>query len=136
MIIGNSSESCEITSGGVTTAETTAQTPTQLFTLMALHHTFLMTGTMVFPTALQELTPTPLRARLISLVIMLNMVLGSLSPAVVGALSDTLKPRADVLMLAMTATSATALMLAAGLMLLCGRGYLQTTRAARAVEAG
>ena len=39
-------------------------------------------------------------------------------------------------MLAMTATSTIALMLAAGLMLLCGRGYLQTTRAARAVEAG
>jgi hypothetical protein len=113
-----------------------ARTPMELFTLMALHHTFLMAGTMVFPTALQEMTPTPLRARLISLIIMFNMVLGSLSPAVVGAISDALKPRPDGLMLAMTATSATALMIAAGLMLLCGRGYVQTTRAARAVEAG
>jgi MFS family permease len=113
-----------------------AQTPLQLFTLMALHHTFLMAGTMVFPTALQEMTPAPLRARLISLIIMFNMVLSSLSPAVVGAISDALKPRSDGLMLAMTATSTTALMIAAGLMLLCGRGYVQTTRAARAVEAG
>ena len=113
-----------------------ARTPVELFTLMALHHTFLMAGTMVFPTALQEMTPAPLRARLISLIIMFNMVLGSLSPAVVGAISDALKPRSDGLMLAMTATSTIALMLAAGLMLLCGRGYLQTTRAARAVEAG
>jgi MFS family permease len=111
-----------------------AQTPTQLFTLMALHHTFLMAGTMVFPTALQELTPTPLRARLISLVIMLNMVLGSLSPAVVGAISDALKPRPDGLMLAMTATSTTALLISAVLMLLCGRSYVQTTQAARAAE--
>ena len=70
----------------------------------------------------------------ISLIIMFNMVLGSLSPAVVGAISDALKPRPDGLMLAMTATSTTALMLAAGLMLLCGRGYVQTTRAARAVD--
>jgi MFS family permease len=113
-----------------------ARTPVELFTLMALHHTFLMAGTMVFPTALQEMTPQPLRARLISLIIMFNMVLGSLSPAVVGAISDALKPRPDGLMLAMTATSTTALMFAAGLMLLCGRGYVQTTRAARAVEAG
>ena len=113
-----------------------ARTPVELFTLMALHHTFLMAGTMVFPTALQEMTPAPLRARIISLIIMFNMVLGSLSPAVVGAISDALKPRSDGLMLAMTATSTIALMLAAGLMLLCGRGYLQTTRAARAVEAG
>jgi hypothetical protein len=105
-----------------------ARTPVELFTLMALHHTFLMAGTMVFPTALQEMTPAPLRARLISLIIMFNMVLGSLSPA-------ALKPRPDGLMLAMTATSTTALLLAAGLMLLCGRGYVQTTRAARAVEA-
>jgi hypothetical protein len=112
-----------------------ARTPVELFTLMALHHTFLMAGTMVFPTALQEMTPAPLRARLISLIIMFNMVLGSLSPAVVGAISDALKPRPDGLMLAMTATSTTALLLAAGLMLLCGRGYVQTTRAARAVEA-
>lgn len=112
-----------------------ARTPVELFTLMALHHTFLMAGTMVFPTALQEMTPAPLRARLISLIIMFNMVLGSLSPAVVGAISDALKPRPDGLMLAMTATSTTALLLAAGLMLLCGRGYVQTTRAARAIEA-
>ena len=112
-----------------------ARTPVELFTLMALHHTFLMAGTMVFPTALQEMTPGPLRARLISLIIMFNMVLGSLSPAVVGAISDALKPRSDGLILAMTATSTTALLLAAGLMLLCGRGYVQTTRAARAVEA-
>ena len=111
-----------------------AQTPTQLFTLMALHHTFLMAGTLVFPTALQEMTPAPLRARLISLIIMFNMVLGSLSPAVVGAISDALKPRVDGLMLAMTATSATALLISALLMVLCGRGYLQTTQAARRVE--
>ena len=113
-----------------------AKTPTQLFTLMALHHTFLMAGTMVFPTALQEMTPAPIRARLISLIIMFNMVLGSLSPAVVGAISDALKPRPDGLMLAMSATSATALGMAALFMLLCARGYVQTTQAARAAERG
>jgi hypothetical protein len=112
-----------------------AKTPVQLFTLMALQQTFLMAGTMVFPTALQEMTPQPLRARLISLIIMFNMVLGSLSPAVVGAISDALKPRPDGLLLAMTATSTTALLISAMLMLLCGRGYVQTTRVARAAEA-
>ena len=112
-----------------------AKTPVQLFTLMALHHTFLMAGTMVFPTALQEMTPQPLRARLISLIIMFNMVLGSLSPAVVGAISDALKPRPDGLILAMTATSTTALLISALLMVLCGRGFVQTTRVARAAEA-
>ncbi|TDP61245.1 MFS transporter [Roseateles toxinivorans] len=111
-----------------------AKTPVQLFTLMALQQTFLMAGTMAFPTALQEMTPTLLRARIISLVIMFNMVLGSLSPAIVGAISDALKPRPDGLMLAMTATSSIALLLAALLMAVCGRGYVRTTQAARAAE--
>jgi hypothetical protein len=65
---------------------------------------------------------------------MFNMVLGSLSPAVVGAISDALKPRPDGLILAMTATSTTALLISAVFMLLCGRGYVQTTRVARAAE--
>jgi MFS family permease len=124
-----------VTSGVFAASLYLAKTPVQLFTLMALQQTFLMAGTMVFPTALQEMTPQPLRARLISLIIMFNMVLGSLSPAVVGAISDALKPRPDGLILAMTATSTTALLISALLMVLCGRGFVQTTRVARAAEA-
>lgn len=113
-----------------------AQTPMQLFMLMGLQQTFLMAGTMVFPTALQDMSPAPLRARLMSIVIMSNMVLGSLSPAVVGAISDALKPRADGLMLAMAAVGTAALLLSGLSMALCARTFARTAAAARAVEAG
>jgi hypothetical protein len=53
---------------------------------------------------------------------------------VVGALSDALKPRPDGLMLAMACTAATALLLAAISMWLCGRQYVGTVQAARAAE--
>jgi hypothetical protein len=101
---------------------------------MGLHQCLLMAGTMLFPTALQEMTPAPLRARLIALVIMFNIVLASLSPVVVGALSDALKPRPQGLMFAMSCTSAAALLLSALSMWLCGRRYLGTVQAARAAE--
>lgn len=111
-----------------------AQTPFQLFALMALHQTFLMAGMMLFPTALQEMTPTPIRARLISLVIMFNVVVGSLSPVVVGALSDALKPRPDGLLLAMALTATAALLLSGVSLTLCARRFKATTDAARATE--
>lgn len=111
-----------------------ARNPVELFVIMGLHQCLLMAGTMLFPTALQEMTPAPMRARLIALVIMFNIILASLSPVVVGALSDALKPRPEGLMLAMSCTSATALLLAALSMWLCGRRYAGTVQAARSVE--
>jgi hypothetical protein len=65
---------------------------------------------------------------------MFNIILASLSPVVVGALSDALKPRPEGLMLAMSCTAATALLLAAISMWLCGRQYVGTVQAARAAE--
>jgi MFS family permease len=111
-----------------------ARNPVELFVIVGLHQCLLMAGTMLFPTALQEMTPVHLRARLIALVIMSNIVLASLSPAVVGALSDALKPNPLGLTYAMSGTSATALLLAAVSMWLCGRRYMGTVRAARAAE--
>jgi MFS family permease len=111
-----------------------ATTPTQLFAAMALHHTFLMAGAMSFPTALQDLSPAPIRARMVAIVITVNMVLGSLSPAVVGAISDALKPRADSLTLAMVATATVALLASAALMAFCSRTYVATIAAARESE--
>ena len=111
-----------------------ARNPVELFVIAGLHQCLLMAGTMLFPTALQEMTPAPMRARLIALVIMFNIVLASLSPAVVGALSDALKPDPLGLMYAMSCTAALALLLAALSMGLCGRLYLGTVQAARAAE--
>lgn len=111
-----------------------ARNPVELFVITGLHQCLLMAGTMLFPTALQEMTPAAMRARLIALVIMFNIILASLSPAVVGALSDALKPNPLGLMYAMSYTSATALLLAAASMWLCGRRYLGTVQAARGAE--
>jgi MFS family permease len=111
-----------------------ATTPLTLFVLVGAQQTFLMAGSMVFPTVLQDMTPAPLRARLISLLITFNMVMGSLSPALVGAMSDWLKPRADGLLLAMSAVGAAALALSAVFSLLCSRRYAATIAAARGLE--
>jgi hypothetical protein len=85
--------------------------------------------------ALQDMSPSPVRGRIIAIAIMLNIVVGSLGPAVVGAISDRLKGQPDGLLLAMTGTAVVALVLSAGLLIpLLGR-YEATVAGARLHEA-
>ena len=112
-----------------------ARTPLHIYLLLGLTFLFLSGGSMAFPTALQDLTPRVSRARLISITIMINIVLSAIAPAVVGAISDRLAVLPNGLMIATVATAMTALLLSAGLMLLCLPRYIPTTQAARAEEA-
>ncbi|WP_375398010.1 MFS transporter [uncultured Sphingomonas sp.] len=110
-------------------------TPTQIYLLLGVNFLFLAGGTMVFPTALQDLTPAPSRARLASISIMINIAFSALAPVAVGALSDQLKGRANGLMLATVGTAMAALVLSAALLFLCVPRYLATIAAARDEEA-
>ncbi len=112
-----------------------AQSVNQLFMVLGLQLTFLMAGSMLFPTALQDMTPTALRARLIAIVIMVNIVLSSLAPAAVGFVSDQLKGRPDGLLLAAVGTGAAALLVSTVILAFCSLRYVGTVLAARASDA-
>ena len=111
-----------------------ARTPTQLFICMGGVLTAVMAGTLMYPTLLQDLSPTPLRARLVSISVTFNIVLGSLGPAVVGALSDHLKPRPDGLLVSMAGVALLAMGISAAALLPMALRYTRTAADARAEE--
>lgn len=124
-----------VTATALTAAMLSADTPRTLFIGLGVALTAVMAGTLLFPTALQDMTPAPLRARLVSIAIMVNIVLGSLGPAVVGLISDSLKARPDGLQIAACGSAMAAMALAALLLLPVVRRYPATVAAARAEEA-
>jgi hypothetical protein len=65
----------------------------------------VMTAAMVLPTALQLLCPAPSRVRLMSLYVGTTLVVGSVGPVAVGALSDALGGSGRALIAAMTMVS-------------------------------
>jgi MFS family permease len=113
-----------------------ATTPAQLFTGLGIFLTAVMSGTLLFPTALQEMTPAPIRTRLISIAFTLNIVMSSLGPVAVGAVSDQLRDRADGLLVAMAGSACLAALLSAALLLPVLSRYHATLAAARAAEGG
>ncbi|RVT54385.1 MFS transporter [Rubrivivax albus] len=111
-----------------------ARSPTQLFVCVGLFMTTVMAGTLLFPLALQEMAPAPLRGRLAAIAVTLNIVLGSLGPAVVGAVSDRLKEQPNGLLLAMVGVTCLAMLLSMLLLLPLQHRYVQTVSAARHAE--
>jgi MFS family permease len=111
-----------------------ARTPTELFICMGGLLTAVMAGTLMYPTLLQDLSPTPLRARLVSISVTFNIVLASLGPAMVGALSDHLKPRPDGLLLSMAGVALLAMGISAAALLPMAVRYTRTAADARAEE--
>jgi fucose permease len=89
---------------------------------------------MLFPLALQDLTPAPIRGRMVSISVTFNIVLGSLGPVVVGAVSDRLKDQANGLMIAVVCVSCLAMIVSTLLLLPLQRQYLRTVEAARKAE--
>lgn len=111
------------------------QNTTQLFIGVGLYLTAVMAGTLLYPTALQDITPAPMRARLVSIGVTTNIVLGSLGPVAVGALSDQWKGQADALLTAMVAVAVAAMLLSAALLVPVLRRFPATVTAARDEEA-
>lgn len=111
-----------------------ATTPTQLFVIYGLFFTTVMSGTLLSPTILQDITPAPIRARLAAITVTLNIVLGSLGPALVGAVSDQLKGRPNGLALAMAGSACMCMIVSALLLVPMIRHYLGAVAAARRAE--
>lgn len=124
-----------ILSAAMAAAIALARTPAQLFLGVGAFLTMVMAGTLLFPLALQEMAPATLRGRTIAISVTLNIVVGSLGPAVVGAVSDQLKGRPDGLLLAMAGTGFVAMVASTVLLIpLLGR-YEATAAAARQQDA-
>jgi MFS family permease len=114
-------------SGMVAAALLLAETPMQLFFGVGCFLTIVMAGTMLFPLALQDLTPAPIRGRMVSISVTFNIVL-------VGAVSDRLKDQANGLMIAVVCVSCLAMIVSTLLLLPLQRQYLRTEEAARKAE--
>ncbi len=89
------------------------------FALFGLGLAGVMTAVMLLPTALQPLCPAPVRVRLMSLFVGTTLVVGSIGPLAVGALSEGLGGSGRALITAMTwvsllAYAAAAMLLAWG----------------------
>jgi len=81
------------------------------------------------------MSPAPMRARLISIIIMVNIILSAFAPAIVGAVSDQMSHLPNGLMLATVATAGCAFIIASLMLFICARGYGATIEFARRVEA-
>lgn len=109
--------------------------PMHLFVATGAFLTMVMAGTLLYPTALQEMTPAPMRARLAALSLTANIVCSALGPAIVGALSDQMKGRPDGLLVAMTSVALVALVLSVVVLLPLAFRYPTTVASARRAEA-
>jgi MFS family permease len=99
-----------------------ARSATPFLALFGLGLAGVMTAVMLLPTALQPLCPAPVRVRLMSLFVGTSLVVGSIGPVVVGALSDGLGGSGRALIGAMTTVSVLAY---AGAPALLGWGAMQ-----------
>lgn len=94
-----------------------ADNRTVLFTAVGLMLTAIMSGTLLFPLVIQDMSPLALRTRLAAIAVTLNIVLGSLGAAAVGALSDRLGTDPRGLQIAMGSVATAALVVSSLLLL-------------------
>jgi MFS family permease len=99
-----------------------ARSGAQLYLLFGAQMAAITAGTMLVPTLLQDITPPLLRSRTIAIGSFVMVTLTSLSPLLVGAVSDALRASPQGLVVAVVAVAAIALVTSAVL--------LQTAQAA------
>lgn len=106
-----------------------------LFLIYGLQLVFVMVGIMAYPTLLQDLAPPHLRGRIFAISGVLGVAFPSLSPPLVGALSDWMGPRPDALLLVTAGFGAFSLMLGGGVLAWAARYHASVARAAQAATA-
>ena len=111
-----------------------ATSSTQMF---AIHGAYLVTLTaalLVYPTTLQALAPSRLRARTVALVGMVASAGGAIAPPVTGFVSDHVKDWSNGLMISAAMVSIPALSLAVFLLARSEKHYLITAEASRLAD--
>lgn len=97
-----------------------------LYLLFGMQVVALIAGSVLMPTLLQDMTPAPLRSRLIALGTGVTVGLSALSPVLVGALSDLLHGSAQGLVMSMAGVGAAAFALSAVVMRAAEKPFVQT----------
>jgi MFS family permease len=106
-----------------------------LFTIFGFFSVFATSGSMAFPTALQELGPSYLRGRLTSIYTMFSFAGVAIGPLLVGTLSDMSGGKGGGLIEATALVGTVAAAIGFILLLLCFNTYAATHAAARSYEA-
>lgn len=112
-----------------------ASTSTQLFLAFMVHQACIATGSMVYPSAVQDVAPAAIRARMTAITSMVLFVFLALGPPLVGGLSDRMQAAGgSALLPSLVWTVIAALALCALLMVLTLRTYAATTEAAAMID--
>ncbi len=106
----------------------------QMFVIQGLYVLLLTTAVMLYPTALQNLAPSALRARTVALMGVMAAGMGAIASPLVGLVSDQFKHLPNGLILSAVLVAAPALLVAAVLLFLCERRFVATVEAAQAAD--
>ncbi len=108
--------------------------PQQMYAIQGLHTVLLTAASMLYPTALQSLAPSHLRARVVAIQSVVGLAFGALAPPSVGLLSDQLKHLPNGIIVAAVGVAVPAMLISAALLFWCERGYEQTVEAGRRAD--
>jgi MFS family permease len=109
----------------------TTRGPMDIYVLQGAQMATAIVALMIVPTALQDISPPPLRSRVIAINGISMIVFGALSPMVVGLVSDLLGERADALLLAALSAATAGLLLATLFFWWSAKTYGATVEASR-----
>lgn len=103
-----------------------ATSATHVYMIQAVQAVLLSTANMLYPTALQDLAPDHLRARVVSIQVVINVCMGAAAAPVVGFVSDRMGGQPNALLVAASGTAVVGLLLATVVLRWCERGYAET----------
>jgi MFS family permease len=106
-----------------------------MYAIQGVYIVLLTGSSMIFPTVVQSLAPSFLRARVYALMGVVVSASGAAAPPVVGLVSDHFTNLPNGLILSAVMVAVPFLLTGAVLLFLCERGYEQTRQAALAAEA-
>jgi hypothetical protein len=94
----------------------------------------LTAASMLYPTALQSLAPSHLRARVVAIQSVVGLAFAALAPPTVGLLSDQLKHLPNGIIVAAVGVAVPAMLISAALLFWCERSYEQTVEAGKRAD--
>jgi hypothetical protein len=106
-----------------------------MYTIHGVYVTLLTGATMIYPTVIQTVAPSLLRARLFAAIAVMISVCGAAAPPLVGLLSDQFKHLPNGLILAAAMIAVPFLSLGALFLFLCEKPYVKTKEAAELMDA-
>ena len=106
----------------------------QMYAIQGVHTVLLTAASMLYPTALQSLAPSHLRARVVAIQSVVGLAFAALAPPAVGLLSDHLKHLPNGIIVAAVGVAVPAMLIAAALLFWCERGYERTVDAGKRMD--